>query len=188
MQASKWLTGINGDIQLTGNSVSLTVWWHTMGTKTPEVSLSLRCRRTMGSLRSDGPMTLCRDNHAQNKRLSICMEGWQAMRDLLRALNPRSMDSLGSEISAWNIGRVENGIFQNVWEQKGWIILTPKVRNLYQLSYTMMAKKFDYLLPSSKVSQFLASKVCLTFALVWTSYFDTYVPHQYIKSTIPLVS
>ena len=41
------------------------------------------------------------------------------MKDLLRALNPRSMDSLGSEISAWNIGRVDNGTFQNVLEQKG---------------------------------------------------------------------
>ena len=137
MQASKWLTGINGDIQLTGNSVSLTVWWHTMGTKTQEVSRSLRCRRTMGSLRSDGPMTLCRDNHAPSKRLSICMEGWQAMRDLLRASNPRSMDSLGSEISAWNIGRVDNGIFQNVLEQKGWMIIPPNAWNLYQLSPTL---------------------------------------------------
>ena len=138
MQASKWLTGINGDIQLTGNSVSLTIWWHTMGTKTPEASLSLRCRRTMASLRSDGPMTLCRDNHAPSKRLLICMEEWQAMRDLLRASNLHSMDSLGSEISAWNTGRVENGIFQNVLEQKGWMIITAKVRSLYQpiVTYT----------------------------------------------------
>ena len=41
------------------------------------------------------------------------------MKDLLRASNPLSMDSLVSEISAWNIGRVDNGIFQNVLEQKG---------------------------------------------------------------------
>ena len=38
-------------------------------------SISLRCRRTMGSLRSDGPMTLCQDNHAPSNRLSICIEG-----------------------------------------------------------------------------------------------------------------